>query len=78
MPNPQELIALAERVEALTEALTPSAATKAAYHGEFHFLIDDYVDGGVCERTREITVPWSTVKEIMAAIRARAQKETGK
>lgn len=57
------------------EALTPSGETKAAYIGEFSFMIDEVVtsdDGDEVENRREVTVPWTTVKEIMAAIRARA------
>jgi hypothetical protein len=52
------------QVKALREALTPSAATKAAFIGEFKFA------GG--EDGYDVTVPWTTVKEIMAAILARA------
>lgn len=55
----------------LREALTPSADTKAAYIGEFQFdimLTDDFGK----ERPHEVTVPWTTIKEIMAAIAARA------
>lgn len=69
----------AERAEAtaalLEEALTPSAATKSAYIGEFSFMVDDVVedeDGNTLECQREVTVPWTTVKKIMAAISAHA------
>lgn len=65
---------LAEAVEArdrVIEALTPSACTKVAYIGEFKFAIERTdKDGDVYGD--EITVPWTTVKKIMAAIRARA------
>jgi len=56
----------------LVEALTPSAETKAAYSGEFSFpeLYWDTIKQQ--ETTRQITVPWTTIKAIMAAIRARA------
>ena len=55
----------------LAEALTPSGYTKAAYSGEFSFTIHDAdEDGDECMRT--ITVPWTTIKQIMAAIKARA------
>ncbi|MDE0878540.1 MAG: hypothetical protein OSB00_07725 [Sphingomonas bacterium] len=57
-------------VERLREALRPSAATKAAYIGEFSFLIDIEHEGE--ETTRKLDVPWTTIKEIMAAIRIRA------
>lgn len=53
------------------EALTPSATTKAAYIGEFHFNIEDRDEDGE-ECLRSITVPWTTVKDIMKAIAARA------
>ncbi len=45
-------------VERLREALTPSASTKGAYHGEFHLA--------------DTIVPWTTIKDIMAAISNRA------
>lgn len=60
------------KVERLQEALTPSAETKAAYIGEFSFGVDDRdEDGDEC--TRNVVVPWTTVKEIMGAIRDRAE-----
>lgn len=58
-------------VERLEEALTPSEATKAAYSAEFDFRlfrIDECGD----EYVELVMVPWDTIKEIMAAIRARA------
>lgn len=68
------LLSLIERQrvenERLTEALTPSAATKEAYIGEFNVpypVIDENGD----EIMQHINVPWTTIKEIMAAIRAR-------
>lgn len=42
----------------LRDALTPSAETKAAYMGEFRFQFDEFTPN----------VPWTTIKEIMAAI----------
>jgi hypothetical protein len=64
--------------EALVEALTPSGDTKAAYSGEF--MIDAPYqgydeDGEPLEGTYRLTVPWTTIKEIMAAIRTRAAIE---
>lgn len=61
-------------IAALTEALTPSAETKAAYIGEFRFdvmvrALDPDEDELV---PMTVTVPWTTTKEIMAAIRERA------
>lgn len=53
----------------LREALTPSAETKAAYIGEFSWLVNVY------GTETELFVPWSTVKEIMAAIRKRANPD---
>jgi len=50
------------RIEQLEAALTPSAETKAAYMGEFRFIFGEYTPN----------VPWITIKEIMAAIRAYA------
>jgi cell division protein FtsL len=56
----------------LWEALEPNAETKRAYIGEFHFDIEmpDPDDGD--DVVTRVDVPWTTVKEIMAAIRARA------
>lgn len=55
----------------LREALTPSPETKAAYMGEFSVPLPES-DGNGGEHIRRINVPWVTIKEIMAAIRARA------
>lgn len=52
-------------------ALTPSADTKAAYHGEFKFTIYEKDEDGE-EWPRMITVPWTVVKDIMAKIADRA------
>lgn len=62
---------LAERA-ALVEALTPSGETKAHYSGEFFFEVDHYDEESQEVLSRRVTVPWTTVKEIMSAIRARA------
>lgn len=62
---------LEQRYEALTNATTPSAETKGAYIGEFSFVIQEMDEDGE-ERPRKVTVPWTTVKEIMAAIRTEA------
>lgn len=64
---------------ALIDALTPSGDTKAAYIAEFKFDVEVWdPDGGedgdgeaVMEST---TVPWTTVKEIMAAISRHARQ----
>lgn len=56
--------------DGVREAMTPSAATKAAYSGEFKFDIPMLSeDGEVHPHT--VTVPWTTIKEIMAAIAKR-------
>jgi len=64
------------RIEALEAALTPSSDTKAAYHGEFSFLItvrvEDEETSEPIDVKRKVMVPWNTIKEIMAAIRDRA------
>lgn len=60
----------------LREALTPSAETKAAYMGEFRVPLPDRDEEGN-EVMRHINVPWTTIKEIMAAIRARAALAKG-
>ncbi len=62
--------ALAENAK-LREALTPSAETKAAYIGEFSFQFPTWSESGE-EVVMTPTVPWVTIKGIMAAIRARA------
>lgn len=55
----------------LQESLTPSGTTKADYIGEFKFYIEDTDEDGF-EFRRSITVPWTTIKEIMKAILDRA------
>lgn len=55
----------------MEEALTPSADTKAAYIDEFSHNVRCISDEGE-EQMFTATVPWTTIKEIMAAIRARA------
>jgi hypothetical protein len=65
---------LQARLDAMADALTPSGATKAAYHGDFWFPITR-TDADGEEYTERAYVPWTTVKEIMAAIKARAQHE---
>lgn len=69
-----KLSASEAEVERLREALTPSGATKAAYMGEFTFF-ERYIDDNgefTVERRVERTVPWTTIKDIMAAISKRA------
>lgn len=67
---------LVAEVERLREALTPNADTKAAYLGEFQFNIE-YIDEDGGSYWEPHLVPWTTIKEIMAAISARsALKDT--
>lgn len=55
---------------AMREALTPSGDTKAAYVGEFSMPVTLRLRHE--EEVRRVEVPWTTIKEIMAAIKARA------
>lgn len=55
-------------VDRLTQALTPSSITKAALLGEFQFSAERF-DGQGESYAVTVTVPWTTTKEIMAAIR---------
>jgi hypothetical protein len=78
-PTPAECLVAAARIEQLRDrlarmegALTPSGETKADYMGEFSFP-DAITDEDGNEMTVRVTVPWTTIKEIMAAIHARAQ-----
>lgn len=56
--------ALAAALETAMAALTPSGETKGAYMVEFSFTQDGH--------RGNLTVPWTTIKEIMEAIRKRA------
>jgi hypothetical protein len=69
-----KLVEQQNEIERLKAALTPSAETKAAYWGEFSFSLCVGEEDGE-EMFERITVPWTTVKEIMAAILARAELE---
>jgi len=60
-----------KELQALREALTPSERTKAAYIGEFKFRVHAYNEDGE-EKWWDENVPWTTIKEIMAAIKAEA------
>ena len=55
----------------LKAALTPSADTKADYIGEFKYAVT-LLDQNGDERNESFAVPWTTIKEIMAHILARA------
>lgn len=60
--------------ERLRGALTPSAETKAAYIGEFTMDLRQLDEFGV-EQTARITIPWTSVKEIMHAIQKYADEQ---
>lgn len=62
----------AERIAVMEEALAPSGETKAAYMGEFKFDEREFNFEDDTEITRSRIVPWTTIKEIMAAILRRA------
>lgn len=71
----EKVVAAEASLAAAREALTPSGDTKAEYIGEFQFTVtmmelDDSDEPFECQRA--VTVPWTTIKEIMAAISARA------
>ncbi len=68
--SPLYRAAAAER-DRLREALTPSSDTKAVYNGEFTFPIE-YTDADGDPQTEDVMVPWTTVKDVMAMIRRRA------
>lgn len=61
-------------IERLRAALTPSAETKAAYIGEFTMDLRQLDEFGV-EQTARITIPWTSVKEIMRAIQKYADEQ---
>ncbi len=55
--------------DALIEALTPSAGTKCEYMGEWE-VVASHIG-------HTVDIPWTTIKDIMAAIRNRAQERLG-
>lgn len=63
--------ARAER-DALVEALTPSAETKAEFLGEFQFHYEAPCEGVT------VDVSWTSIKEIMHAIHNRAKRHITK
>lgn len=75
-------LAVAEaKLAAMREALTPSGDTEAAYMGEFTIAVERIVNEdnepddeteGVSDPYDHVPVPWTTIKEIMAAIKVRA------
>jgi hypothetical protein len=66
-----QIASLTGEVERLREALTPSSATKAAYIGDFSFSMEVPDEHGDSVAVR-VVVPWTAIKDIMSAIRARA------
>lgn len=64
----QELEEATKQRDALLEALTPSGDTKSAYIGDFSWV--EVCDDADYQKT--FIVPWTTIKDIMEAIRARA------
>lgn len=73
------LEAQAERISVLERALEPSAETKAAYSGEFYERVEvsnpnfDEDDENEPETlVQQVPISWTTIKEIMAAIRSQA------
>lgn len=65
-----------EQFERAIKWLTPSAETKAEFIGEFSFSHRQF-DAHGDEYYEQVTVPWTTTKEIMQAIRQRVQEEDG-
>jgi predicted nuclease with TOPRIM domain len=65
-----EITALEAKLREAEDAMTPSADTKAAYSGEFRMGITLRLKAD--EEYRAVLIPWTTIKEIMAAIKARA------
>jgi hypothetical protein len=72
--NMTELEELRKKNFRFIEALTPSRETKIAYSAEFNFNIRQINEDGD-EVPWAVTVPWTTIKEIMKAIRSRAWEE---
>lgn len=78
--NPETVLLLiqaARERDGLREAMTASADTKAAYAGEFKMRVVQNVfdeDGELEEVAADITIEWTTIKEIMAAIELRARQ----
>lgn len=59
---------LTAKLRSFNAALTPSADTKAAYIGEVKFTVSTGFDEDGSEIWQDITVPWTTTKDIMAMI----------
>jgi|GEM_PF-1810646 len=70
------------RLSRAMEAMTPSAETKAAYIGEFHERVEianPMYEGNEDDEPetimQDVPISWTTIKAIMAAIRARAGRD---
>lgn len=59
--------------EQYLEAITPTDETKAEYMNEFRIDFPMFDENGE-ESIQPVNVPWVTIKEIMVAIRTRAEK----
>ncbi len=72
----EKIAAMQEVIGRLQESLTPSGDTKAAYSGEFSFETECGEYNTECGEYNpcELAVPWTTIKAIMKAIKARANK----
>lgn len=69
------MAALAAENKRLIEALTPSEATKSAYNGEFSFSYTGYDPDNELPHTAVHLLPWTTIKNVMAAILKRANEK---
>lgn len=61
------------RAEHFLEALTPSDETKAEFMGEFTMKLPEFGEDGE-EVMRDLNIPWVVIKDIMGAIRGRAER----
>ena len=69
----EKIDALEAENAALRGALTPTSATKFAFIGEFKQDMIRRDEDGV-EYVHEVSIEWTTIKEIMAAIKAYAAR----
>ena len=69
----EEIKALLASHNALVEAVTPSAETKIAFISEFSFRPSGYIANKYSDAMERVIVPWVTIKEIMNAIKQRAE-----
>ena len=61
-----------KELEAYKDALSPSADTKCAYHGEISWLTDGLDEDGEDDIVR-VYMPWTKMKEFMTLIRVYAK-----